>query len=854
MSSHFYEQLAALADLGGFALTLGIGILVLHRWKSKPIRFWFAVNCFTAALWNLSYFAGPGSSSKELFLLTLWMGGIGWIFLGPCLFIFLAFFLGRERLVRTRWRRLFFLGLALPFWLAYLVNPERFTPVFPAHGHYVSILGEWFYLLLPSILGWAAAQVWVIFSSFHHQSDPRIRQRSYWIGISLLLLYIPALITDVLLPALNFILPGMGSMINGLFCLIVFASIQRFQLLPSPQVLLSRVDQLQEFNRELERQVEERTRALKESEQRYREIFENVQDFIFSLDLEGRFTSANPQMERVTGVREKGVVGRSLFQVIGENTPPHLLEEWNRNWKDIQAQIHAPGNLYRNEVLMPTPSGEGRNVTFTWSGIFREGKLVGYLGLGRDVTESKRAEKALRESEERYREIFDNVQEMIQSMDLEGRIVSGNPRVRTLVGGDPEQNQGRLFSEVIADNLPPAILEKWQKAWQQIRQGIQKPGDVFQEEVTVPIPSGEFKTLALTYSGIFRQDRLAGYLQMGRDITESERLKRALKEYSANLEQLVAERTRELEASYTKLAETARLAGKAEVAAGVLHNIGNAINSIGVRLDVVKNHVHHHCGMEVLASTLSLIEQNRDRLGPFWLEDPKGSKVLPFLRELAAAHARSREELKEALRFVQDQVQHIAEIMAVEQRYHRPGILTEPTDLNRLIREALEMTKDSLGRRGVAVEQDLAELPLLKLDRAQMMQVVFNLLKNAAEALEKNPEGERRVKVSTRMRPEPESGMEIVVEDNGAGIRVEDRPRLFQFGFTTKADRGGHGFGLHTSANFIQSLGGVIEAESEGPGQGSSFRVRLPLNPEPAALVEKLEEKEMHDEPAYFGH
>jgi signal transduction histidine kinase len=341
---------------------------------------------------------------------------------------------------------------------------------------------------------------------------------------------------------------------------------------------------------------------------------------------------------------------------------------------------------------------------------------------------------------------------------------------------------------------------------------------------------------------------------MGRDITESERLRRALKEYSANLEQLVAERTRELETSYTKLAESARLAGKAEVAAGVLHNIGNAINSIGVRLDMVKNHVHHHCGMEVLAQTLSLIEQNRDRLGPFWLEDPKGSKILPLLQELVATHFRSREELKDALRFVQDQVQHIAEIMAVEQRYHRPGMLTEPTDLNRLIGEALEMMKDSMGRRGVAVEQDLAELPLLKLDRGQMMQVVFNLLKNAAEALEKNPAGERRVKVSTRRRPEPESGMEMVVEDNGLGIRIEDRPRLFQFGFTTKADRGGHGFGLHASANFIQSLGGVIEAESEGPGQGAIFRVRLPLLEEPEGIAEALGEKETHNEPAYFGH
>jgi len=1106
------SQLDALTDLYIFVASLAIGLLALLRWKSGPLRFWFAANCFLACIWSLSD-AASDIGALSLFLFFLRLGSVGWIFLGPSLFIFLAYFLGREDLVQARRRRLLLLALAFPFWAAFVVSPGFFSSIFrsPHDGHYLTAPNSFFSFILVSVIGWAVVQVWILFRSLRRQFDPLIRRRSRVLMLLLAGMTALGVTTDVILPALNFSAFSLGGILYGLFCMTVFAMIQRFQLLPSAQVLSAKVDQLQEFNRTLEQKVEERTSELRASEQRYREIFENVQDFVFSLDLEARFTSANPQMERVTGVREKEVKGRSLFQVIGENCPPPLLEEWNRSWNDIQAQIRAPENLYRYEVLMPVPNGEVRNVIFTLSGIFREGKLAGYLGLGRDVTESQRAEealresetrhreifenvqeiiisldregrivsanpqirltlpviadqisgqmltdligaalppvvqerwqralrivqaevkqpqdkfeevvlipsasgewrtymftfsgifregklvgylllgrdvtesqraevalqksekrfrslvenmndwvwevdrngiytyvspivkdllgyepeevigktpfdfmpkdeaermaglfkgiiessqpfaglentnlsqdgrevvletsgvpvydhqgnfsgyqgidrditerkmaeKALRESEVRYREIFDNVQEMIQSMDLEGRILSGNPRVRTLVGGNPEQNQGRLFSEVIADNLPPAVLEKWQKAWQQIRQGIQKPGDVFQEEVIVPIPSGEFKTLALTYSGIFRQGRLAGYLQMGRDITESVKLKRALEEYSANLEQLVAERTHELEATYKKLAESARLAGKAEMAAGVLHNMGNAINSIGVRLEMVRAHICN-CPMESVLRAVEFLEQQQEHLGSFFREDPKGKQVLPFLKELAVTSQPVRAQMKETLEFVRGKIQHIAEIITVEQRYHRPGQLTEPADLNQVVREAFSLLQDSLQRRGIQIEQELAELPLLNLDRSQAIQVVFNLLKNAAEALEKNPEGERRLQVRSRAKDEGAGEVEISVEDNGIGIRPEDLPRLFQFGFTTKALRGGHGFGLHASANFIQSMGGRIEAASQGPGQGAVFRVYLPLGADQEKVTSDLEKEEDH-EPAHIG-
>jgi len=94
MFSHYYDQSVALANLAGFALILGIGILALYRWKSKSLRFGFAVNSFLAADWCLSAFSNSQSLFKALYLQSLRLGSAGWILIGPCLFIFLAWFLG----------------------------------------------------------------------------------------------------------------------------------------------------------------------------------------------------------------------------------------------------------------------------------------------------------------------------------------------------------------------------------------------------------------------------------------------------------------------------------------------------------------------------------------------------------------------------------------------------------------------------------------------------------------------------------------------------------------------------------------------------------------------------------------
>jgi signal transduction histidine kinase len=124
----------------------------------------------------------------------------------------------------------------------------------------------------------------------------------------------------------------------------------------------------------------------------------------------------------------------------------------------------------------------------------------------------------------------------------------------------------------------------------------------------------------------------------------------------------------------------------------------------------------------------------------------------------------------------------------------------------------------------VLIERDYQELPMLWLDPHILLQTVINLLNNARQALAKNSVDARRVLLHTRLAGEQ---VEILVSDNGEGIPTKNMARIFQQGFTTKAQ--GQGFGLHMSCVNLRVIGGAIRAHSDGPGLGATFTVTLPV-------------------------
>jgi C4-dicarboxylate-specific signal transduction histidine kinase len=124
----------------------------------------------------------------------------------------------------------------------------------------------------------------------------------------------------------------------------------------------------------------------------------------------------------------------------------------------------------------------------------------------------------------------------------------------------------------------------------------------------------------------------------------------------------------------------------------------------------------------------------------------------------------------------------------------------------------------------VQIERAIGELPQILTDRFKLLQIIVNFIANACDAVATNAPGARRIAIRAQL---VDGQLEIAVDDCGVGMRAELLPRIWEFGFTTKAH--GHGFGLHSSAVAAQQLGGTIAGNSPGPGLGASFRVTIPV-------------------------
>jgi signal transduction histidine kinase len=272
----------------------------------------------------------------------------------------------------------------------------------------------------------------------------------------------------------------------------------------------------------------------------------------------------------------------------------------------------------------------------------------------------------------------------------------------------------------------------------------------------------------------------------------------------------------------SQLVEMSRKAGAAEVASNVLHNVGNVLNSANMSsnllLDTLRTHRVH--GLSKLAELLKSV----DDLPRFLAEDPRGRRIPDFVAQLGKALEEERAEMAEEMASLQKNLDHVKIIVALQQSHATAGGLIEEVQLAELLEDALSLSRMAFEKRGVAVVREYQELPPLSLDRHKILQIVLNLIGNAREALEESI-GERRVTV--RLRRDTEGWIAIDVVDTGYGIASENLVRIFNHGFTTK--KGGHGFGLHSSACAAAAMGGTLSAHSDGAGRGAVFTLRLPV-------------------------
>jgi PAS domain S-box-containing protein len=280
-----------------------------------------------------------------------------------------------------------------------------------------------------------------------------------------------------------------------------------------------------------------------------------------------------------------------------------------------------------------------------------------------------------------------------------------------------------------------------------------------------------------------------------------------------------------LEATHRRLLAASRQAGMAEIATSVLHNIGNVLNSVGVSLSLVQERVRNSRIARVALAARLLAEHEADLAG-FLQHDPQGRQLVSYLAELGEHLAGEQKLLLAEAENASTHLAHITAIIIMQQRYATAGGVVEQVKLAEVVEDALRMNAAGFERHGVELIREYDELPEIYVERHKLLQILVNLAANAKYALD-GATGERRVVV--RIHSGESGFLQISICDSGVGIPAENLPRIFEHGFTTRKD--GHGFGLHSSALAARELGGTLQAESKGPGQGAAFVLTIPTSP-----------------------
>jgi signal transduction histidine kinase len=344
-----------------------------------------------------------------------------------------------------------------------------------------------------------------------------------------------------------------------------------------------------------------------------------------------------------------------------------------------------------------------------------------------------------------------------------------------------------------------------------------------------------FMVLAVTGYG-HRMARVMNTLMQ-----EKERSVAALHETQAGLERHVRERTSELRAEISrreraqrdaedaqeKLLESSRRAGMAEVATGVLHNVGNVLNSVNISASQIATQLRQSSAGDV-ARVVELFRQNEGQLGEYLTANPKGRQIPAFLGQLADALEQERRTGLKELESLTANIDHIKHIISMQQGLARSSGVRETVAPADLFEQALVINLASLERHQIDVIREFGDLAPIETDRHLLLQILVNLIGNAKYAMLKNDSPVKRLTLRALADPARPGFVLLQVRDTGLGIKQEHLSRIFNQGFTTKKD--GHGFGLHSGALAAKQMGGTLEVHSDGEGCGATFTVCLPAS------------------------
>ena len=559
----------------------------------------------------------------------------------------------------------------------------------------------------------------------------------------------------------------------------------------------------------IQQQLNQTISELRHQTQVMKAVFDSMSDGIVVLSLTGDILFINPRLTQMFGTAPLGAAPGKWSQTHGvfyaDKETPVPIDQI------LSTQI-AQGEAVRDEELFVRNEHLTAGIHVIGSGIplFDENQaVVACVCVIRDITKDKIAaiqlEQTMQELQNQVQltdTIFNSMGDGVVATDASGTFTIFNPSAERILGigridTTPDRwsdDYGFFFPDRVtpfpADELPLARALKGE-ASDEVEMFVRNP----------KVPDGIF----ISVSGRPLQDRGGtenGGVVVFRDVTHQVLAEEALTQAFAQ--------------------------GRLEIVETILHNIGNAINSVTVGINVLQENLVGNELMHQFIAFADVIKAHQEAWVDYIKNDPQGQQVLPIIIALAADFTDRNREVVETLERVSERVTHINDIIRTQRSSNQPSVTWKNVNLQKAILSAVKLQQDSIDKRGIQVDVNCENAPEeIRIQESQFHQMLVNLVKNSIEAIDERIQSEGlsetpRIEVKAYIS---EDFLCLDITDNGIGIAQKNLRLIFTAGYTTKES--GTGLGLHSSANFVIGSGGKIYPLSEGIGKGATMRIML---------------------------
>ncbi|GFO64548.1 PAS domain S-box protein [Geomonas paludis] len=518
--------------------------------------------------------------------------------------------------------------------------------------------------------------------------------------------------------------------------------------------------------------ISDRKRAeeeLRHSEERYRDILENANDLIQSVDAKGNFIYVNNAWKRTLGYSDQDLASMNIFDVIKPCCQSHCATMFD--------QLKSGARIPRVEVEFLAKDGRSIILEGSINCNTSDGQ-ISTRGVFRDITERKQMEAELTQSEDRYRKLFENAPEAIL-VQSGGRYLCANKQACQLLGVErPEEVVGQSIFSFVHPDYHAMVLERIQR--------IQDTGEPspLREQKIVRKDGAVIDVEAVSTGIVFQgQDAIQVII---RDITERKQVEEQRRELNSRLEKMVEEKTRHLKEAQAKLIQSEKMATLGEVIAGAAHELNNPLAGILGAIQMLRSSALAH---------------------PI---DPELMEGIDVLESIESAAVRCQKIVEDLVRFTTQARCNFSDM-----------------DINEVLRDTLEIMSGPFEEQKVKVKLQLdPEVPRIEGDFVKLLEVYVNLLQNAKSAL---PNG-GRIDISTGLVKKYGEPLQVsvVIRDNGCGIPLQNLAKIFDPFFTTKPAGKGPGLGLTVCYGIVKRHGGDIDVRST-VGKGTEVTVTVPV-------------------------